>query len=432
GMGGGLRRRGDAGAVPAPINSFGLGNELRSALQSVAPSVLCCDSDRLKRLEGDPGVPGCHVVRVGEPVESRHDAQDYHTLIQGPQHALPEVHLAPDDPALILFTSGATSQAKGVLSSQRAVCQALTNIDYIGAISAMSSPRTIQRIMQSGHEPTTLTAVPLFHVSGLHAQLLTALSKGRRLVFLHRWDTREALELMRVEQVTQFNGAPSMVRQLLAEEEFFDPAIQDVLMGLGFGGAGLPESLIDRVLTRMPEKLLGIGYGMTESNGVCAAISGDLFKSNPTSSGLISPLMQVRIASADDAELPNGEVGEICLRGAALMQGYWSGNGVSRQALADGWLHTGDLGYRDDQGFLYVVDRLKDIINRSGENIAAAEVESCLMTHPAVIEAAVFGVPDPDTDEAVMAVVSVAPEWDPNPQALRRHVADAWRGTRCR
>ncbi|MDX1464282.1 MAG: class I adenylate-forming enzyme family protein [Halomonas sp.] len=418
------------GAVPAPINSFGLGNELRQAVEDLAPRWLCCDSDRLARLEGDPGVADCAVLRLGEPVTEAPGVavHDYADAVATLAAAPPEVAPDPDDPALILFTSGATSRAKGVLSTQRAVCQAMMNIDFIGALSGMSSPETVARIQQSGLTPTTLTAVPLFHVSGLHAQLLSALRHGRRLVFLHRWEPREALALMREEGVTQFNGAPSMVRQLINEAEFDAPEVQSSLMALGFGGAGLSEDLIDSVLARLPNKMLGIGFGMTETNGVGAAISGDLFAANPRSAGLISPLMALRVTSPDGTALPHGEVGEICLRGVSLMREYWGNPRATRETVVDGWLHTGDLGYRDEEGFLYVVDRLKDVINRSGENIAAAEIESCLMTHPAVVEAAVFGVPDPEAGEAVIATVSVLDDEAIDAETLRAHVAASLAG----
>lgn len=409
------------GAVPAPLNSFGLRGELRAALADIEPTVLFCDPERLERLEGDTGVPGCRIVLAGGTAPQ--GVSSYQAMASGAAEAFPRPALGPDDPALILFTSGATSQAKGVLSSQRAVCQALFNIDYIGAISAMTSPLAVAAIMQSGLAPTTLTAVPLFHVSGLHAQLLSALRNGRRLVFMHRWDPAQALELIRDEKITQFNGAPSMVAQLLATPGFDDPAITGSLGGLGFGGAGLPQPLIRSVFAARPNGLSGIGFGLTETNGVGAACSGELFKYKPRSSGITSPIVDVRIADSEGGALPAGEAGEIWLRGITVMQGYWRNPEATREALIDGWFHTGDVGYLDNEGFLFVVDRIKDVINRSGEKIAAAEVESCLLEHPAVVEAAVFAVPDENSGEAVVAAVVVDDSRAVSSEALRAHVA---------
>lgn len=398
------------GAVPAPLNSFGLGEELRDALDGLEAAVLACDTDRLARIEVSAIDAGTRILVVGPPPDIGADrCHAYDDVISRPVGALPELNPQPDDPALILFTSGATSRAKAVVSSHRAVCQALFNIDYISAVSVMTSPEAFARIQQAARPPVILTAVPLFHVSGLHAQLLTAVRTGRRLVFMHKWDPKVAVELMTTEHVTQFNGAPSMVMQLLREREFHSDDAKGRLAGLGFGGAGLPQGLIDEVLDALPEQLVGIGYGMTESNGVGAGISGDLFRLQPTASGLVSPLMEVQVQAPDGSVLPKGENGEICLRSIALMEGYLNDQAATDTALRGGWLHTGDLGHVDAEGFIYIVDRLKDVINRAGENIAAAEVESCLLRHPLVREAAVLGVPDEETGEAVVAVVAIQP-----------------------
>ena len=412
------------GAVPAPLNSFGLGEELREALADVEPRILVCDAERLARLGGDSGVAGCRIVCVSDgeaPAGAAID--DYRALVAQPAAPVEPPALAAEDPALILFTSGATSRAKGVLSSQRAVCQALFNIDYIGALSGMTSPTAVAALMARGIAPTTLTAVPLFHVSGLHAQLLASLRNGRRLVFLPRWDPAQAIELIRAQQITQFNGAPSMVMQLLAQPAFDDPAQTGSLAGLGFGGAGLPQRLIDDVMQRRPDSLSGIGFGLTETNGVGAAASGALFAYKPRSAGPTSPIVEVRIVDAAGEALPAGEPGEIWLRGVSLMDGYWRNPEASAAALRDGWFRTGDVGYVDDEGFLFVIDRLKDVINRCGEKIAAAEVESCLLRLPDVLEAAVFPLPDDETGEAVAAVVAVREGCALDADAVRAHVA---------
>lgn len=413
------------GAVPAPLNSFGLSEELHAAMDDLQAEALICDFDRLERIKTSADNILNRVVLVGSPpgyVESK--VNRYEDVVTATKIQLPEVAPRPEDPALILFTSGATSRAKAVVSSQRAVCQALFNIDYISALSAMTSPEALDRIQKMARAPVILTAVPLFHVSGLHAQLLTALRTGRRLVFMHKWDPKSAIELMRKEQVTQFNGAPSMVMQLLREADFHAEDVIGGLAGLGFGGAGLPRGLIDEVLEVLPDHMVGIGYGMTETNGVGAAISGDLFRLQPTASGLTSPLMEVKVMSTDGNSLPIGQSGEICLRSITVMDGYLGSDLSTQDALQDGWLHTGDLGYVDEYGFIYIVDRLKDVINRAGENISAAEVESCLLRHPLVQEAAVMGVPDDETGEAVVAVVSILPFEELNEDVLKSFVAD--------
>jgi long-chain acyl-CoA synthetase len=272
-------------------------------------------------------------------------------------------------------------------------------------MSAITSPDIVAAMMARAIPPTTLTAVPLFHVSGLHAQLLTALRHGRRLVFMRRWNPQRALELIQKERITQFNGAPSMVMQLLAEPGFDDPAITGTLGGLGFGGAGLPQSLLQDVLLRRPNSMSGIGFGLTETNGVGAAISGRMFVLRPQAAGQLSPIISLRIVDAHGADVPLGEPGEIWLRGISMMEAYWHADPAKRKPLAGQWFHTGDIGILDADGYLRVVDRIKDVINRAGEKIASAEIESCLLTHPQVLEAAVFAQPDAHTGEAVVAVV---------------------------
>jgi len=409
------------GAVPAPLNSLGLREELVANLSELQPRWLICDAERFAHVSADLALLDCQAVVVdGAPGQG---AVAWEALMAPGAPAVQPPELAPDDQALILFTSGASRHAKGVLSSQRAVCQALYNIDYIGAMSALTSPEMVAAMMARGLQPTTLTAVPLFHVSGLHAQLLASLRHGRRLVFMRRWDPAQALKLIQAEKITQFNGAPSMVMQLLAEPGFDDPAVTASLGGIGFGGAGLPQRLIDDVLRRRGDSMSGIGFGLTETNGVGAAASGRLFQLRPHAAGMLSPIIDLRVADVDGTALPPGQPGELWLCGVSVMQGYWGQPEASAQALGAGWFRTGDVGFVDADGFLRVVDRIKDVINRAGEKIASVEIECCLLQHPALVEAAVFAQPDEHTGEAVVAVVVLAPGATLTPDAARAHVA---------
>lgn len=395
------------GAVPAPLNSMGLRESLVHALEQVRPRVLIADGERLARVAADLPALGITPVVTGDAAGGGVVALE--ALIEKAITPPPLPECDPDSTALILFTSGSSSHAKAAVSSHRAVCQALFNIDFVGAISAMTSPQLVAAMMAAGNPPTTLLAVPLFHVSGLHAQLLTALRHGRRLVILPRWNPATALELIRAERITGFNGAPAQVRQLVEQPGFDDPAVTGSLSAIGFGGAGLPPSLINAVLAHQPRLMTGIGFGLTESNGVGAALSGEAFAAAPQASGLVSPIAELRLLGDDGAVVAPGEAGEICLRSVCLMAGYLGDPAASAAALAGGWLHTGDVGRIDADGLLQVVDRIKDQINRSGEKIAAAEVEACLIAHPAVAEAAVIAAPDEASGEVVVAVVVPRP-----------------------
>lgn len=277
-------------------------------------------------------------------------------------------------------------------------------------------------VINSGYAPATLMAVPLFHVSGLHAQFLLALRSGRRLLLMYKWDVEKALDLIRDEQCTQFNGAPVMMQQLLASPRFGSSDTAS-LFGLGLGGAAPSSSLLDNLTRRKPEAIGGSGYGLTESNGICAAHGGDQFVYKPASAGWPLPIVDVRIGDSPDRPVPAGVSGLIWMRSPTLMSEYWNLPEASARTLCDGWLDTGDIGLLDDEGFLYITDRAKDLINRGGEKIAAAEVESCACEMPGVIEAAAFAVPDDVLGEVVFLVVRGEPDATPGSEAVRSFIA---------
>lgn len=412
------------GAVPVPINSFGLTSELMSNLEDTTPTWLICDVDRFERVKQTIGATGIKVTVV----DGEEGDVAWSSLVASGHGGWDAPVLQADDTALILFTSGATSRAKGVESTHRAVCQAIFNIDYIGAVAAMTSPDAVAAIMARQLQPTILSAVPLFHVSGLHAQLLTSLRHGRRLIFVHRWDPEKAVELIQKEKVTQFNGAPSMVQQLINIPGFERPEISGNLSGVGFGGGALHPRLIDEVLGKFSGRMSGIGFGLTESNGVCAGSSGRMFEAHPRSAGVLSPIIDVRIADLDGQPLPEGQAGEVWLRGVTLMERYWGDEESTNNAVHDGWFRTGDIGVLDDEGFITIVDRIKDVINRSGEKIAAAEVEACLLLHEGLEEAAVFSMPHEVTGEQVVAVVVGKPQTSLSEALLREFVSQRLAG----
>lgn len=412
------------GAVCVPLNSWGLRDELFHGLQDSGASLLLCDEPRLQLLANDLRQQGLATVvaglRAGVPLEEHcHRLED---LLAAPALSVPVQSVSASDPAMILYTSGTTSLAKGVLSTHGAVCQALVALEFQGAFCAVSSPERISVVINSGYAPATLMAVPLFHVSGLHAQFLLALRSGRRLLLMYKWDVEKALDLIRDEQCTQFNGAPVMMQQLLASPRFGSPDTAS-LFGLGLGGAAPSSSLLDNLTRRKPEAIGGSGYGLTESNGICAAHGGDQFVYKPASAGWPLPIVDVRIGDSPDRPVPAGVSGLIWMRSPTLMSEYWNLPEASARTLCDGWLDTGDIGLLDDEGFLYITDRAKDLINRGGEKIAAAEVESCACEMPGVIEAAAFAVPDDVLGEVVFLVVRGEPDATPGSEAVRSFIA---------
>ena len=392
-----------AGAIPVPLNSWGLRDELLDAIEDADARVVFCDVERHGQLQGS--LAGRQAVLVD--AEAGSDALAWQTLLSAELAPMQLVQAAPDDAALLLYTSGTTSRAKGVLSSHRAVAQALFALDYQGAFSGMTSPERVKPIIDSGLQPTALLCFPLFHVSGLHAQFLSMLRHGRRMVIMYKWDVEEALRLIETERCTQFNGAPVMMQQLINHPRF-DSAATATLFALGLGGGASSRTLLDRLMTCKPTAMAGTGYGLTESNGIGSSLAGEQFAHFPASAGWPYPLTDIVVGESPDQPLPPGQPGPIWLRSVTLMQGYWNRAGETGQALRDGWLFSGDVGYLDEHGLLYLTDRIKDIIIRAGENISALEIEQRAAEHAAVIEAAAFALPDEELGESVALVAQVS------------------------
>lgn len=254
------------------------------------------------------------------------------------------------------------------------------------------------------------------------AELQPDARTGRRIVIMYKWDVAEVLNTIQRERITQLSAAPAMMLQLFSDPAF-DTTDTASLAWIGFGGAGLPERLIELVKRKKPLAMAGIGYGLTETNGPSHAATGEAFAWKPRSNGPASPLFDTRIVDEQGQDVAPGEAGEIWLRSVTLMQGYWQRPEATREVLQDGWLHTGDIGYLDEDGFLFVVDRLKDIVNRSGEKIASAEVESVLLQHPAIIEAAAYGVADATYGEALAVSVCLRAGMELDAAGVRAHVA---------
>lgn len=410
-----------SGAIAVPLNSWGQREELLHGLEDSGSRVLLCDAQRLAQLEGDLESHDLQAIAVGAPEQGAR-VHDYAALLAEESAALPPVSFEADDPLLILYTSGTTSKPKGVLSTHGAVCQALAAFEFQGAFAAMSSPERIRALLDSGFAPTSLMAVPLFHVSGLHAQFLMALRSGRRLVLMYKWDAERALDLIERERCTQFSGSPAMMQQLLASPRFAGEASAS-LFGLGLGGAAATPGLLASLTEIKPNLIGGTGYGMTETNGLGAAIGGDQFVYKPATVGWPLPIVEVRIGDSPDEPQAADREGHIWLRTPTLMSGYWDQPAATAEALQDGWLATGDVGRVDAEGFLTITDRIKDLINRGGEKIAAAEVEACASGLDGVIEAAAFAVPDERMGETVALVARVHEGSTVDEVALHEHIA---------
>ncbi|MGI5272247.1 class I adenylate-forming enzyme family protein [Nonomuraea sp. CA-218870] len=401
-----------AGAVAVPLNAWWTEPELAYGVLDSGAKVIIADDERALRLAGT-GVP--MIVARGEaPPGARTFAE-----VLGEVRAdvtLPEVELSPDDPATIFYTSGTTGRPKGALGSHRNLGQSPMTVAYgLYRAAAMTGKdpgeaTAVRRV--------TLLTVPLFHVTGCFSALTTTLFSGGGLVLMYKWDPGQALKLIEREKVSAMIGVPTNAWQLMSHPDFAKHDLSS-LNTLGYGGAPAPPKLLERITENLPARAASNGYGMTETTALAIGNGGADYQTHPDSIGRPSPVVDVRVVDPANAELPPGEVGELCVRGPNVILGYWNKPEATAETFVDGWLHTGDLARIDEDGFVYIVDRAKDMLIRGGENVYCAEVEAALFEHPAVDDVAVIGVPHDELGEEVGAVVRLTPGASATGEELR-------------
>ncbi|MBW3668752.1 MAG: acyl--CoA ligase [Actinobacteria bacterium] len=405
------------GAVAVSLNAWWTEDELAYGLEDSGAVVLVADGERVARAAAttrrlDTRILG---VRLEGTVDA--DVTRWDDVVKPDGVPLPDVDIEPDDDATILYTSGTTGRPKGAVSTHRAVVQALMGF---------GCRASVDRVRRGGESaftsaPVFILIVPLFHVTGCVPVMLSCFAGGLKLVIMHKWDPERALELIERERVTNFVGVPTQSWDLLESPRFaeFDTSS---LVSVGGGGAPAPPELVKRVASSFKKAGPGIGYGMTETNAYGPQNAGDDYLTHPTSTGRATPILQIEVRDPDGTPLSAGERGEIWLKGPNLIRGYWNKPEATAETIVDGWLRTGDIGRVDDEGFVYVEDRAKDMVLRGGENVYCAEVEAAIYEHPAVYEAAVLGVPHERLGEEVVAVVYVRPGHTLTVEALQDHV----------
>ena len=334
---------------------------------------------------------------------------------------MPDTDTAADDNATILYTSGSTAHPKGVLSSHRALVHALMGWECGGAIAMAMMPELAKANADPEFEPSVILTVPLFHVSGLNVQMLSAFRPGRKVVGMYKWDVEEALRIIEKERITSFSGVPSMAWELVNAPTYDDYDLSSLQSAGGGGAAMAPEQA-----KKIEEKVSpGTGWGLTETQGLATSIGGPAFKLRPRSCGAaIPPIVKVKAVKEDGTDAAPLETGELWIWGVMNFKEYWNMPQATAETLTDGWMHTGDLGHLDEEGYVFITDREKDLIIRGGENIGCQEVEAALYTHPSVSECAVFSVPDARLGETVAAVVMVKPDHELDADSLRAHAAE--------
>ncbi len=402
-----------AGGVATLLNGWWTGEELAGGIDLAGCRLVLADAQRAARLEGHGH--GATIVPITHdcPWEQGLAA----LLAQGGGADTPLPELTGDDLATILFTSGSTGQSKGAVCDHRSVVQ--------GTFSYIGQTLTILTILTSRGEaptlqPCSLVNVPMFHVTAEVPLFLQSFAIGRKLVLMPKWDAEEAMRLIEKEKVTYFVGVPLMSFEIATHP---NRTKYDLSSCTSFAGGGAPRPVdhVRRIKEALPHAFPLLGYGLTETNGVGAGNLNENYLAKPGSTGTATkPLME--IAALDDAGkvLGAGEVGEISLRSVCNFIGYWQNPEATKEAItADGWFRSGDLGYLDADGYVFIVDRKKDIIIRGGENISCIEVEQAIYAHPDVAEASVFGLPDERFGELPVAVYLPEPGTNLDEDALR-------------
>ena len=386
------------GAINVSMNSWWTEDEMDFALEDSGATVLICDQQRF-----DIGAASCVkknikvlVVRAEKPLPAGVDKWE-DVLPLGDKH--PGADIQPDDDATILYTSGTTGRPKGAVSTHRAILSSIFAFSARNNVFLMSGTKLKE--VDGPDVPTSfILIVPLFHVTGCVPVMMSCFVAGLKLAIMYKWDAEKALEMIEREKITNFVGVPTQSWDLV-NSPAFEKYDTSSLRAVGGGGAPSPTSLVGKVNDKVKNGNPQLGYGMTETNAFGPAITGSDYLSHPTSTGRATWPMIVEVRDENLKPVPTGQSGEIWFFGPMLIRGYWNRPDATAETIVDGWLRSGDLGRLDADGYVYVEDRVKDMILRAGDNVYGAEVESAIYEHPAVHEAAVFGVPHERLGEEV-------------------------------
>jgi len=423
------------GAVVTPLNAWWTGPELEYGLTDSGTKVALMDAERYERMtEHLPNCPA--LVRVYVSRAREEIAHPLVTTLEDvigtpgawkdlPDKPIPPADISPDDDATIFYTSGTTGKPKGALGTQRSVN---TNIFTAAAAGARG-------FLRKGEQPpapdpdapqrSSLISVPFFHVTGCMAILNPSLFAGAKLVMMHRWDVIRAFELIEREKVQSAGGVPTIAWQLVEHPARANYDLSS-LESVAYGGAPSSPELVKRLREAFPKSQSGQGWGMTETSATVTSNGGEDYANRPDSCGVAAAVARLEIRDPVDGKtvLPAGQVGELWSFGPMNVKGYWNKPEASAQTFVDGWVRTGDLAKLDEEGFCYIIDRAKDMLIRGGENIYCVEVENALYDHPAVMDAAVVGIPHRTLGEEPGAVVTLKPNMHATEEELRAHVAE--------
>lgn len=411
------------GVAAVGMNAWWTTPEMAYGLSDAQPKILFADGERIARIEAQPEMLGDAILVAIRAQTSLKGAVPWADVIaQG--GTMPEVDVDPDDDACIFYTSGTTGFPKGAQLTHRGCVSNLFNMSFAGQASTLATQRGTGVVPDPDAPvpvPVALVCTPLFHVTANNCVAYATTAAGGKMVLMHKWDPTTALQLIERERVTTASGVPTMAREMVTHPDFHKYDTSS-LLAMGGGGAQLQPDLVDKIDKTVSTARPGTGYGMTETSGIITSIGGDFFVDKPASCGRAMPSYEVKVVDDAGQPVPAGQPGELLVKGAPVIKGYINRPEATASSIVDGWLHTGDVARIDEDGFIFLVDRKKDMVLRGGENVYCAEVEATIFQHDAVAECTVFGVPDARLGEEVGAAVVLRPGAEASPEALRAHV----------
>ena len=406
------------GAVCVPLNSWWVPNEVIYGIEHSQSKLLLADQKRLQGLES------INITKIISSYTPDENFTDFKEFINNESDEWPEVEISRDDDATIYYTSGSTGRPKGVLSTQRGLISSMFSWAFMASVLSEREKRLGKdsTSLASG-DSSILLCVPLFHATGSHVAFLLSILVGRKVVMMKKWDTGEALKLIDNEKITDITGVPTQTWELLNHPDR-DSYDLSSLRTLGGGGGPRPAEHV-KALDKNFKGRPGIGYGLTETNALGTMGAGDEYINNPSSAGrVVPPLTEIKIIDENWQELPEGKIGEVAIRSQSNMKGYWRNDDATAECInSEGWFKSGDLG-KFDGPFLYILDRLKDMVIRGGENIACPEVEGAIYEHPDVLEASVFGIPDERLGEILCSSICLREGSKLSAESLNEFLSD--------
>jgi long-chain acyl-CoA synthetase len=426
------------GAAAVGMNAWWTGPEMEYGLTDSRPKVAICDDERLERLlphlDAVRAGGAMHVISVRSDRELPADASRWTDVVRSKDapDTLPDATIDPDDDATIFYTSGTTGFPKGAQLTHRGSVHNIMHLLFWATTQAAADARAIAAgdvpaptsVPTPPEQTVYMAPTPLFHVTACNCLLHPATLTGGKIVLTYKWDPARALELIEREKVNNFSGVPTMSRELLAHPDWSRRDTSS-LRGMGGGGAALQPDLVEKIDKSLASGVPSTGYGLTETHGIVTANAASYFLAKPASCGPVMPTLDAKLVDEAGEDLAPGPdvVGQLCVRGSVVIKGYLNKSEATASAIRDGWFNTGDIARIDEDGFVYIVDRAKDMVIRGGENIYCNEVETAIYTHDAVAEVAVFGVPDERLGEEVGAAIVVHPGASLTQDELEAHLA---------